>query len=159
MTINDRIKQVRKTLMLTQIAFGEKICLSQGRLTAVEANKGNVTERTIKLVCSEFNVSEHWLRTGEGDMFNPPDSIVESLVSKFDFPAIVAQMLRAYEGLDQEQQAAVLHYARRVIAGVLEGATVEEKVDAYRQELLLEKETLTSSASQTGVGAENEQNA
>lgn len=92
-------------------------------------------------------------------MFNPPDSIVESLVSKFDFPAIVAQMLRAYEGLDQEQQAAVLHYARRVIAGVLEGATVEEKVDAYRQELLLEKETLTSSASQTGVGAENKQNA
>ena len=69
MTINDRIKQVRKTLTLTQIAFGEKICMSQGRLTAVEANKGNVTERTIKLVCSEFNVSEHWLRTGEGEMF------------------------------------------------------------------------------------------
>ncbi len=156
MTINDRIKQVRKTLMLTQIAFGEKICLSQGRLTAVEANKGNVTERTIKLVCSAYNVSEHWLRTGEGNMFNPPDSMVDGLVGKFDFPAIVAQMLRAYEGLGKEQQAAVLHYARRVIAGVLEGATVEEKVDAYRQELLLEKEAQTSSASQTGGASVNE---
>lgn len=156
MGINDRIKLVRKALRMSQIDFSSKIGLSQSRLAAVEANKGNVTERTIKLVCSEFNASEHWLRTGEGDMFNPPDSIVESLVSKFDFPAIVAQMLRAYEGLDQEQQAAVLHYARRVIAGVLEGAAVEEKVDAYRQELLLEKETQTSSASQTGGESVNE---
>lgn len=156
MGINDRIKLVRKELRLSQIDFSFKIGLSQSRLAAVEANKGNVTERTIKLVCSEFNVSEHWLRTGEGDMFNPPDSMVDGLVGKFDFPAIVAQMLRAYEGLDQAQQAAVLHYARRVIAGVLEGAAVEEKVDAYRQELLLEKETQTSSASQTGGASVNE---
>lgn len=156
MGIHDRIKQVRKQLNLTQARFGERIYMSQGQLTSVESGKCNVTDRTIKLICTEYNVNEHWLRTGEGNMFNPPDSIVDGLVGKFDFPAIVAQMLRAYESLDQEQQAAVLHYARRVIAGVLEGATVEEKVDAYRQELLLEKEAQTSSASQTGGASVNE---
>lgn len=156
MGIHDRIKQVRKELNLTQARFGDRICMSQGQLTSVESGKCNVTDRTIKLICTEFNINEQWLRTGEGDMFNPPDSMVDGLVGKFDFPAIVAQMLRAYEGLDQAQQAAVLHYARRVIAGVLDGAAVEEKVDAYRQELLLEKETQTSSASQTGGASVNE---
>ena len=35
----------------------------------METGTRNITDRTIQLICNEFNVNEHWLRTGEGDMF------------------------------------------------------------------------------------------
>jgi len=70
MSINERIKVLRKTLKLTQTNFGEKVAIAQGHLTNIETGKRDVTEKNIKIICFEFNVSESWLRTGEGDIFN-----------------------------------------------------------------------------------------
>lgn len=148
MDINDRVKAVRKELKLTQSSFSGPIGLSQSRLAAVEAHRGSVTDRTIKLICTEYGVSEGWLRTGDGPMFTPHDD-VDTLVAAFDFPGIVAQLLKAYEGLSPDQQAAVLTYARRVIAGITRTATIEDKVAAYRQELLAQEDAATSQASPT----------
>lgn len=67
-TINERFKQLRKSLKLTQVELGERIALSQGHLTSIENGKREVTERTVKLLVQEFNINEHWLRTGEGEM-------------------------------------------------------------------------------------------
>lgn len=38
------------------------------------------SERTIADICREFGVDEHWLRTGEGEMFRPV-SMDESIAS------------------------------------------------------------------------------
>ena len=66
MTINERVKMVRKELGLNQTDFGKRIAIAQGYLTNVENGRRDVTEKTIRLICLEFNVSENWLRTGEG---------------------------------------------------------------------------------------------
>ena len=35
----------------------------------MESGSRNLTERIINDICREFNVSENWLRTGDGEMF------------------------------------------------------------------------------------------
>ncbi|EOQ18621.1 helix-turn-helix domain-containing protein [Bacillus cereus] len=69
MTINDRIKEIRKDLGLTMESFGNRIEMSKSNLSRIEKNQRTTTDRTIKLICSEFNVNEDWLRNGEGEKF------------------------------------------------------------------------------------------
>lgn len=68
--MNTKIKEIRKSLKLSQQDFASKIGLQQTSLSDIENGKIIVTERTIILVCSVFNVNEQWLRYGEGEMFN-----------------------------------------------------------------------------------------
>lgn len=72
MSVNQRIRQVRQELKLSQAKFAEKISISSGYLAGIEVEKRNVNDRLIRLVCITFHVSEDWLRTGEGEMFEEP---------------------------------------------------------------------------------------
>ena len=49
--------------------FGEKIGMKKNTISQLESGKNNITESTIKLICSVFNVNEDWFRTGNGEMF------------------------------------------------------------------------------------------
>lgn len=68
MTINQRVKQVRQALNLSQAKFAKEISISNGYIAGIELENRNVNDRIIKLISATFNVNEHWLRTGEGDM-------------------------------------------------------------------------------------------
>ena len=70
MSINNRIKQIRKAINLTQIRFAERLSISTGYVADLELGNKRVGERIIKHVSMEFGVDEHWLRTGEGSMFS-----------------------------------------------------------------------------------------
>ena len=69
-TINKRIEAVRKSLDLSMDKFGSKIGITRSSVNNLEKGANNPAERTIRLICMEFNVNENWLRTGEGQMFN-----------------------------------------------------------------------------------------
>ena len=68
-SINDRLKQLRESLGLSQAAFGQKIGLERSSMSAIEHNQRKLTPRSIRDVCREYNVSEEWLTTGSGEMF------------------------------------------------------------------------------------------
>ena len=63
-----RIKQVQKKSGLTQTEFAEKIGISRTALQKYFARANNPSVRTIKLICSEFNINREWLETGKGEM-------------------------------------------------------------------------------------------
>lgn len=67
--MNERIKQLRKLLKLTQTEFGEKIGVKGNTITNYETCLREPSNAVIVSICREFNVNEHWLRTGEGEMF------------------------------------------------------------------------------------------
>lgn len=68
--MNERLKILRKKIGLTQTDFGIKIGLTTSAVSDIERGKvKTITESNIKLICREFNINEHWLRTGEGPMF------------------------------------------------------------------------------------------
>lgn len=80
--IGERIKRIREMLgsdgkPLSQAKFADKINLGSTAISNIEAGIRNPSERTIIDICREYNVNELWLRTGEGEMFDPVDREVE----------------------------------------------------------------------------------
>lgn len=149
--MNERIAELRKALKLSQTAFGKQIGLTASGVSNLEVGIREVQERHIKLIVSAFpDVSEEWLRKGVGGMFRTSSSEVERLVKKYSFPDIVGKLLKVYESLNEDQQEAVLEYAQRFVAALIDEGDIEAKVNAYREELVAEKEAATSSVSQTG---------
>lgn len=69
MTINERIKQIRKEANLKQRPFAERTGLSVDGISQIERGVSNPSPTTIELICREFNVNREWLLTGEGDMY------------------------------------------------------------------------------------------
>lgn len=67
--MNTRIKEIRKSLNLTQQQFADSINLSRSNLSAIENETVGITDRNIKVICSVYNVNEDWLRSGKGEMF------------------------------------------------------------------------------------------
>lgn len=73
--IGDRIKLVRQSVKvdgkkLTQEAFGEMLGVTRPAIANIELGRVDApSDLFINHLCATFNVSEHWLRTGEGDMF------------------------------------------------------------------------------------------
>jgi len=70
MQLHERIREVRSIIGLSQAKFAERMAISSSYLADIELNNKVATERIIRLLAAEFNVNDHWLRTGEGVMFN-----------------------------------------------------------------------------------------
>ncbi len=71
--MNERIKQLRKELGLTQQQFADGLKIARGNIAAYEVGKNAPSDAVISLICREFNVNEAWLRDGSGDMFRSND--------------------------------------------------------------------------------------
>jgi transcriptional regulator with XRE-family HTH domain len=72
-----RLIMIREALGLKQGIFAQTLGIPQTTLSTIEHGKSPLQERYIKLICLTFNVSENWLRTGEGEMFMPDSSKFE----------------------------------------------------------------------------------
>jgi transcriptional regulator with XRE-family HTH domain len=83
-TINDRIKQVRLELKLSQAKFCKGILLTAGHYAEIELGNRQVNPRMVKLLVTVYGVSETFLRTGEGDMFTQKtDPRLDSIIQIF----------------------------------------------------------------------------
>lgn len=69
--LNERIKEIRKYFGLNQTDFGEKIGIKQTTVAGYENGTRIPSDAVILSICREFQVDEHWLRTGEGEMLRP----------------------------------------------------------------------------------------
>lgn len=67
--MNERLKTLRSELRLNQADFSKKLGMAQSTYATLETGKTQLRDRHINLICSTFNVSSEWLRTGKGEMF------------------------------------------------------------------------------------------
>lgn len=67
-TINDRIGIILDKSGKTKTAFGESLKVSQQYISKL-IRTGNPSDLLISDICEKYNISEKWLRTGEGDMY------------------------------------------------------------------------------------------
>ncbi|MCL2603400.1 MAG: helix-turn-helix domain-containing protein [Defluviitaleaceae bacterium] len=84
--INDKIKQLRKTLKLNQTDFGRKLGVSRSVIVNIELHKVAPKELFLAHICEVFGASRGWLETGEGDMFTgekKPDYLLTELLDVF----------------------------------------------------------------------------
>lgn len=71
--MNSRIKELREETGLSTRAFASRIGVSSSSISKLENGENNPSERTIRLLCSEFHVRREWLLTGEEPKRLPPD--------------------------------------------------------------------------------------
>lgn len=67
--MNERLKELRKTLNLTQQEFADALKVPRNTIGGYEVAKSNPSDAAVNNICRTFNVNENWLRYGEGDMF------------------------------------------------------------------------------------------
>jgi transcriptional regulator with XRE-family HTH domain len=67
--MNERLKAIRLELGIKQGEFAKRIALKQGTYSDIENGKKNLTERNIKIICTEFGVNENWIKYGIGERF------------------------------------------------------------------------------------------
>lgn len=68
--MQNRMKQIRKELDLTQQEFAKRIGSTQNVLANYETGRRNPSSSVINNICKEFSVNETWFRTGKGQMFD-----------------------------------------------------------------------------------------
>ena len=76
-SVNTRIKDVRKTLGLSQRAFCKGIFLTHSFYAHIETGRRKPNERIYELISTKYNVNKEWLVTGNGEMFSAPAPDVE----------------------------------------------------------------------------------
>lgn len=77
--MNERFKELRKALGLTQSEFGKILGLSTSGVSEIEAGRRKVTDQHL-IMLSNYKkkiINIEWLRTGDGEMFVKMDREAE----------------------------------------------------------------------------------
>ena len=148
---------MRKALKMNQAEMGKKINVSQAHISALEKGIKSVTDRIISDYCREFNVSEQWLHTGQGEMFIENDeTIIAELATEYNLDDFDKTFITHYLQLDSTERKTIKEYVLTLatqLNKIDETAAstedeIEKELDIYRKELMAGKKAQTLSASQ-----------
>lgn len=123
MTQGERVKEVRKSLNLTMEQFGNKLGVTKVAISNIEKEKRNLTEQMSRAICREFNVSEEWLKTGEGEMYQQlsEDEEIAGIVSDLleegkdnAFYGIILEIAKTYNELSPASQKVLTEVAEKL---------------------------------------------
>jgi len=179
LTLGERIKKVRKNLDLTQQKFADQIGTTQNNIASYEIGRREPSAAAVNNICKTFNVSEAWLRTGEGEMFLPsPNGVLDELVQKYGLSTRGKVIVEKFLDLNPDVQEAVAVYIEKVAAAFSDAGTsapvpvfapadlraehtatesedpeLEAEVEAYRQRRLQEKRPGLQTSAVKGRGA------
>ena len=177
--MNERLKKLRKALDLTQQEFADRIGAKRNTIATYEIGRNTPLDAVIASICREFNVSETWLRTGEGEMFLPsPNGVLDELVQKYGLSTRGKVIVEKFLDLNPDVQEAVAVYIEEVAAAFSDAGTsapvpvfapadlraehtatesedpeLEAEVEAYRQRRLQEKRPGLQTSAAKGRGA------
>ncbi len=120
--MNERIKEVRKSLGLTLEKFGKSLGVTKVAISNIENGNRGVTEQMFLSVCRVYNVNEDWLRNGTGEMFNKPSDEVgyyaEFLLEQDNMDSglrlLIIDMIKAYVDLDDISKEVFMRYVNNL---------------------------------------------
>ena len=138
--MNERVKEIRKALHLTQQEFAARLKVRQQTISMIEAGNNYPSEQLIGGICREFRVNEEWLRTGAGEMFIPsPETIVDELAEEYHLCPEAQAMVEKFITLDPEAQLAVFDYMCAVVDEIRGTSRADQLRDELERQLTKEK--------------------
>lgn len=115
--MNERIKQVRKALNLTQDEFGKRLGVTRGAITNIEYNKVEPKQLFVELLCREFHVSIDWLLTGEGPMFEDlPATLVDEMAETYHLDDMDKKIISAFLELSAQEREIIKKYLSSIFS-------------------------------------------
>ncbi len=67
MTINERIRELRENLKISQTEFAERLGSGRGIIKNIEEGRTIPKPQLLDLIARVYNVNRTWLETGEGE--------------------------------------------------------------------------------------------
>ena len=146
-TVNERMRELRLSLGLTQAEFGARVGLKQAVIGQMETGARNLTARNFDLICEKFSVNPDWLRSGTGAVH------VETKTSTFDTLCIEKNltmqeksMLRAFLSLSPEGRAGVAAYYKAIVQdAILHYEEIQNFISTPTQDASLDNSNVNSS--------------
>lgn len=114
--MNERIKELRKALRLSQKEFGARLGVTDAAISSLESGRRSITEQMEKSICREFNVSYDWLKYGTGDMFDAiPETLVDELAQEFNLDDLDRRIILGYLRLSEGERTVVKRYIQNIL--------------------------------------------
>lgn len=117
--MQERIRAIRKNAGLTQAEFAERIGVKANTVTSYETGLRVPSDAVIVSICREFNISESWLRTGEGEMMEKadPDTELAKILGQIagSNDELIKAIIKSYWLLDDKDKAAI----RKLVDGLV----------------------------------------
>lgn len=109
--MNERIKELRLKLGLSQEDFGRRLGVGRGAITNIELNKVEPKPLFVDLICEQFHANKEWLETGVGPMFSdglPEDELATVWAQiKASDDDLIKAIIKSYWQLSDSDKAAV----------------------------------------------------
>jgi transcriptional regulator with XRE-family HTH domain len=113
--MKERIREVREHFGLSMEKFGARIGIGKTSISLLESGKNNPSVQTVALICREFGVNEHWLRTGEGEMFEQTrETVLDRLAAEYSLDKEQVSVIENFLDLSPQERGAFLAYMRKV---------------------------------------------
>ena len=114
--MNERIKELRKVLNLSQESFSSKLNISRSHFAMIENGSKNITDRVFSDICRVFNVNEEWLINGTGEMFAPTfNDKLDQLATEYNFSKLEYTFFSSYLKLDEKKREAVTEFLESIV--------------------------------------------
>lgn len=116
--MNERIKELRIALRLTQEDFGKVIGVQRAAVNKWEKGINGVADSMILSICREFGVNERWLRTGEGEMFEQTrETVLDRLAAEYSLDKEQVSVIENFLDLSPQERTLFLTQMRKVFGG------------------------------------------
>lgn len=116
MTLQDRIKKVRKDNGLNQADFGKRIGLSESAICNYENGRREVSEQSIVSICREFNINYDWLKNEEGaeKLDEEIDVLIGTLKKTYNLSDLDIKIIQGYMTLSEPERAAFREFIKKI---------------------------------------------
>lgn len=128
--MNERIKELRKKLKLTQQEFADALSIKRNTVATYEMGRNEPIDAVIALICKTFNVNEEWLRSGTGDMFLelPEEDEEAAYVSELledsdnDLYKLIKEIMHTYHELSPKSKEVIRDFSAKLRENIKKGA-------------------------------------
>lgn len=116
--MNTRIKELRTALHLTLEGFGDRIGVTRAAVSKWENGDRGIADSMVVSICREFGVSEQWLRTGEGEMFEQTrETVLDRLAAEYSLDKEQVSVIENFLDLSPQESTLFLTQMRKVFGG------------------------------------------
>lgn len=114
--MNERIKELRLILGVSQEDFGLRIGVTRASISNLEKGIRNPSDQTIKSICREFNVNYAWLVDGIGEIFSDmPKTLFEEVANEYDLDELDKLIVKKYIQLPPAKREIFKEYLKSVL--------------------------------------------
>ena len=113
--MNERLKQLRDALGLSQEDFGKRIGSARNTIANYELGPRKPSKTTLKAICREFRVNYFWLTEGELPMFSgTPESVVDEIAEDYNLDDLDKKIIEKYLELPEDKRKAIKEYLKSI---------------------------------------------